>query len=138
MISSQAHAYALCRQPCVDCGRPRRVKETRTKCVQTIFGAFRFRAETAGGSETPPVVAYGFRTHRTWRAPFDTHRALTRCLRIVGTLVKTRIVGLQTALRLSHADQITIRMPCCMAKERRGDQQPSKQRGVADNGYDAD
>jgi hypothetical protein len=43
MISSQAHAYALCRQPCVDCGRPRRVKDTRTKCVQTIFGAFRFR-----------------------------------------------------------------------------------------------
>jgi hypothetical protein len=43
MISSQAHAYALCRQPCVDCGRPRRVKDTRTNCVQTIFGAFRFR-----------------------------------------------------------------------------------------------
>jgi hypothetical protein len=43
MISSQAHAYALCRQPCVDCGRPRRVKDTRTKCVQTISGAFRFR-----------------------------------------------------------------------------------------------
>jgi hypothetical protein len=43
MISSQAHAYALCRQPCVDCGRPRCVKDTRTKCVQTIFGAFRFR-----------------------------------------------------------------------------------------------
>ena len=43
MISSQAHAYALCRQPCLDRGRPRRVKDTRTKCVQAIFGAFRFR-----------------------------------------------------------------------------------------------
>jgi hypothetical protein len=46
MISSQAHAYALCRQPCVDCGRPRRIKDTRTKCVQTVFGAFRFRGST--------------------------------------------------------------------------------------------
>ena len=43
MISSQAHAYALCRRPCEDCGRPRRIKDTRTKCVQTVFGAFRFR-----------------------------------------------------------------------------------------------
>jgi hypothetical protein len=42
MASSQAHAYALCRRPCVDCGRPRRIKDTRTKCVQTVFGAFRF------------------------------------------------------------------------------------------------
>jgi hypothetical protein len=43
MISSQAHAYALCRRPCVDCGRPKRIKDTRTKCIQTVFGAFRFR-----------------------------------------------------------------------------------------------
>jgi hypothetical protein len=43
MIGSQAHAYALCRRPCVDCGRPKRIKDTRTKCVQTVFGAFRFR-----------------------------------------------------------------------------------------------
>jgi hypothetical protein len=31
IISSQAHAYALCRQPCPDCGRPRCVKDTRAK-----------------------------------------------------------------------------------------------------------
>src|ERR1700730_17198080 len=43
MIGSQAHAYALCRRPCVDRGRPKRIKDTRTKCVQTVFGAFRFR-----------------------------------------------------------------------------------------------
>jgi hypothetical protein len=43
MISSQAHAYALCRHLCPDCGRPKRIKDTRTKCVQTVFGAFRFR-----------------------------------------------------------------------------------------------
>jgi hypothetical protein len=27
----------------VDFGRPKAIKETRTKCVQTVFGAFRFR-----------------------------------------------------------------------------------------------
>jgi hypothetical protein len=43
MISSQAHAYALCRRSCEDCGRPKRIKDTRTKCVQTVFGAFQFR-----------------------------------------------------------------------------------------------
>jgi hypothetical protein len=43
MITSQAYAYALCRRPCVHCGRPRRIKDVRTKCVQTAFGAFRFR-----------------------------------------------------------------------------------------------
>ena len=43
IIGSQAHAYALCRRPCVDCGRPKRIKDIRTKCVQTVYGAFRFR-----------------------------------------------------------------------------------------------
>jgi hypothetical protein len=43
IIASQAHAYALCRRPCVDCGRPKRIKDIRTKCVQTVFGPFRFR-----------------------------------------------------------------------------------------------
>lgn len=47
MIASQAHAYALCRRPCEDCGQPRRIKDTRTKCVQTVFGAFRFRGRRA-------------------------------------------------------------------------------------------
>jgi hypothetical protein len=43
IIGSQAHAYALCRRPCVYCGKPKRIKDIRTKCVQTVFGAFRFR-----------------------------------------------------------------------------------------------
>src|SRR5258708_11347442 len=43
IIKSQAHAYALCRRPCIYCGCPRRMKDIRTKCVQTVFGAFRFR-----------------------------------------------------------------------------------------------
>jgi hypothetical protein len=43
IIGSQAHAYALCRRPCVHCRKPKRIKDIRTKCVQTVFGAFRFR-----------------------------------------------------------------------------------------------
>jgi hypothetical protein len=43
IIGSQAHAYALCRRSCAHCGERRRIKDIRTKCVQTIFGAFRFR-----------------------------------------------------------------------------------------------
>ncbi len=43
IIASQAHAYALYRRACVDCGRPKRIKDTRAKCVQMVFGAFRFR-----------------------------------------------------------------------------------------------
>jgi hypothetical protein len=43
IIASQAHAYALCRRPCVHCGKPKPIKNVRTKCVQTVFGAFRFR-----------------------------------------------------------------------------------------------
>src|ERR1700694_3030801 len=37
IIASQAHAYALCRRACVDCGRPKRIKDIRTKCVQTVL-----------------------------------------------------------------------------------------------------
>src|ERR1700733_8293638 len=43
IIGSQAHAYAVCRRPCVYCGEPKRTKDLRPKCVQTVFGAFRFR-----------------------------------------------------------------------------------------------
>src|SRR5271170_998320 len=43
IIGSQAHAYALCRRPCVYCGKPKRIMDIHTKCVQTVFGAFRFR-----------------------------------------------------------------------------------------------
>jgi hypothetical protein len=43
IIASQAHAYALCRRPCEYCRKPKLIKDIRTKCVQTVFGAFRFR-----------------------------------------------------------------------------------------------
>jgi hypothetical protein len=43
IIGSQVHAYALCRRRCVYCGKLRLIKDIRTKCVQTVFGAFRFR-----------------------------------------------------------------------------------------------
>ena len=43
IIGGQAHAYALCRSTCEHCGKPKRIKDIRTKCVQTVFGAFRFR-----------------------------------------------------------------------------------------------
>jgi hypothetical protein len=43
MISSQVHAFALRRRTCDDCGLSKRIKDNRTKCVQTVFGAFRFR-----------------------------------------------------------------------------------------------
>jgi hypothetical protein len=43
IITAQARGYELCRRPCAACGRPRRIRDVRTKCVQTIFGAFRFR-----------------------------------------------------------------------------------------------
>src|SRR5258708_35767721 len=60
IIRSQAHAYALCRRAFVDCGRPKRIKDIRTKCVQTEFGAFRFRSRRfrACGCRDHPV---GFR-----------------------------------------------------------------------------
>jgi len=86
VIASQAHAYALCRRTCVECGRPKRIKDIRTKCVQTVFGAFRFRGrryracgcrDHPGGfrhdfplgeiipRRTTPKVRYFVR--RTWR-----------------------------------------------------------------------
>jgi hypothetical protein len=43
IITAQARGYELCHRPCVDCGRHRQIKDVRTKCVRTIFGAFRFR-----------------------------------------------------------------------------------------------
>lgn len=43
VINAQARANELCRRRCADCRRPRPVKDIRTKCVQTLFGAFRLR-----------------------------------------------------------------------------------------------
>jgi hypothetical protein len=51
-IGSQAYAYALCRRPCVYCEKPKRIEDIRTKCVQTVLGAFRFR-----GRRYRPVAA---------------------------------------------------------------------------------
>jgi hypothetical protein len=43
MISDQIHAYTLCCRRCPDCERLQHYKDTRTKCVQTAHGAYRFR-----------------------------------------------------------------------------------------------
>jgi hypothetical protein len=43
MIADQVHAYTLCCRACPDCGRLQHYKDTRTKCVQTVHGAYRFR-----------------------------------------------------------------------------------------------
>ena len=60
IIGSQAHAYALCRRPCVHCGKPKRIKDVRTKCVQTVFGAFRFRGRRYKGYLPKPAKSNGF------------------------------------------------------------------------------
>ncbi len=43
IIGNQVHGYELRRTLCNDCGRHQRIKDTRRKCVQTAFGAFRLR-----------------------------------------------------------------------------------------------
>ena len=43
IIGNQVHEYELRRRLCNDCGRRQRIKDTRRKCVQTAFGAFRLR-----------------------------------------------------------------------------------------------
>src|ERR1035438_89021 len=43
IIADQAAYYAECRRPCPNCERPQRMKDLRTKCVQTVFGRYRFR-----------------------------------------------------------------------------------------------
>jgi hypothetical protein len=43
VIANQVHLYTLCFRACPDCGRRRQFKDVRTKCVQTVFGAYRFR-----------------------------------------------------------------------------------------------
>ena len=43
IIGNQVHGYELRRRLCNDCGRRQRIKDTRRKCVQTAFGAFRLR-----------------------------------------------------------------------------------------------
>jgi hypothetical protein len=57
IIGSQAHAYALCRRPCVYCGKPKRINDIRTKCVQTVFGAFRFRGRRPSHVSSRPTCA---------------------------------------------------------------------------------
>jgi len=43
VIANQVHVYTLCFRCCADCGRRQQFKDVRTKCVQTVFGAYRFR-----------------------------------------------------------------------------------------------
>jgi len=43
IIGHQVHGYEIRRRLCDDCGRRQRIKDTRRKCVQTAFGAFRLR-----------------------------------------------------------------------------------------------
>ena len=43
ILADQSHRYELGRVRCSDCGRRQRIKDTRCKCVQTAFGAFRLR-----------------------------------------------------------------------------------------------
>jgi hypothetical protein len=43
MISDQIHIYTLCFRRCIHCGQRQPFKDVRTKCVLTVFGAYRFR-----------------------------------------------------------------------------------------------
>jgi hypothetical protein len=43
MISDQIHIYALCFRRCSHCRHRQPFKDVRTKCVLTMFGAYRFR-----------------------------------------------------------------------------------------------
>jgi hypothetical protein len=64
IIASQAHAYALCRRPCVHCGKPKPIKDVRTKCVQTVFGAFRFRGRLIRPADVAPTLTGTARSSR--------------------------------------------------------------------------
>ena len=44
IIGNQIHAYTLYRQRCPSCGERQHFKDIRTKCVQTVFGGYRFRS----------------------------------------------------------------------------------------------
>jgi hypothetical protein len=65
IIGSQAHAYALCRRPCVYCGKPKRIKDIRTKCVQTVFGAFGFGDAGTGPALVATILTGTARTSRS-------------------------------------------------------------------------
>jgi hypothetical protein len=43
MIGDQIHAYTLCFRRCPHCGQRQPFKDVRTKCVLTLFGAYRLR-----------------------------------------------------------------------------------------------
>ena len=43
IILNQAAYYEERRRRCPNCERPQRMKDLRTKCVQTVFGRYRFR-----------------------------------------------------------------------------------------------
>jgi hypothetical protein len=64
IIANQVHFYTLCFGSCPDCGQRRQFKDVRTKCVQTVFGAYRFR-----GRGIRTCACEGMRASRTtiWR-----------------------------------------------------------------------
>ena len=43
VIGNQVHFYTLCFSHCVHCGKRQPFKDVRTKCLLTVFGAFRLR-----------------------------------------------------------------------------------------------
>ena len=43
VIGDQVHVYTLCFRRCVHCGLRQSYKDVRTKCLLTVFGAYRFR-----------------------------------------------------------------------------------------------
>jgi len=78
ITASQAHAYALCRRPCEYCRKPKLIKDVRTKCVQTVFGAFRFRGRRyrSCGCRADP---YAYRQDSRW-AKSSRGGQLRRCV----------------------------------------------------------
>ena len=60
MIANQVHAYTLSRQSCSTCGRLQHFKDVRIKCLQTVFGAYRFRNRRIRTCQC--MITLGFQT----------------------------------------------------------------------------
>ncbi len=45
IITNQAAYFEERRRRCPNCDQPQRMKDVRTKCVQTVFGRYRFRGQ---------------------------------------------------------------------------------------------
>lgn len=64
IIGYQIHGYEIHRRLCSGCGRRQRIKDTRRKCVQTAFDAFRLRGRRYRVCQCQP------RAHRGSRLSF--------------------------------------------------------------------